>query len=300
MGNPARQRKEVRVPGKKTWSALAVLTAGTLIFPVAAVAQKKEIIQLQRDMELLTQSHRELQRSVDEKHAVLKTLVEQSLDSINKLNTTLGMLQQSIQQGQANSGSRIDTLSTQVQALADNLEELKSRMGRLNQQVADTQGVLQSLDAKIAGGTPAGGSPGAPSGPPPSAEVLYSNALRDFTGGKYDLARQQFLDYLKYFPDTDLASNSQFYLGEIFFMDKKYEEAIGEYDKVLDHYPKSFKLADARLKKGLALLEVGRRTSAIRELREVVRRHPGTEAERRSRAKLRELGVSASTAPTKQ
>jgi tol-pal system protein YbgF len=278
----------------------AVAVAGGLLFPATAAAQKKEIIQLQRDMELLTQSHRELQRSVDEKHAVLKTLVEQSLDSINKLNTTLGMLQQSIQQVQATSGSRMDTLATQVQALADNLEDLKSRMGKLNQQMTDAQGVLQSLDAKIAGGVPAAGSPGAPAGPPPSAEVLYSNALRDFTGGKYDLARQQFLDYLKFYPDTDLASNSQFYLGEIFYAQKQLEEAIGEYDKVLDNYPKSFKLADARMKKGFALLELGRRASAIRELREVVRRHPGTEAERRSRAKLRELGVAASAAPGKQ
>jgi TolA-binding protein len=68
---------------------------------------------------------------------------------------------------------------------------------------------------------------------------------------------------------------------------------VAEYDKVLDGYPKSFKLADARLKKGLALLEMTQRASALRELREVVRRHPGTEAERRARAKLRELGVTA-------
>jgi tol-pal system protein YbgF len=272
------------------------IVAGSLLLASPAKAQKKEIIQLQRDMELLTQSHRELQRSVDEKHAVLKTLVEQSLDAINKLNTSLGVLQQNVQQVQANSGARIDTLSTHVQALADNLEELKSRMGKLNQQVAEAQGVLQSLDSKIAGGTPASET-GPAAGPPPSASVLYANALRDFTGGRFDLAQQQFTDYLKYYPDTDLASNSQFYLAEILYAQKKFEESVPEYDKVLDNFPKSFKLADARLKKGLALLELGRRTSAIRELREVVRRHPATDAERRARAKLRELGVTASAAP---
>ena len=60
------------------------------------------------------------------------------------------------------------------------------------------------------------------------------------------------------------------------------------------NYPKSFKLAPARLKKGLALLELGQKIRAIRELREVVRRFPGTDEERQARAKLRELGVTAS------
>ena len=271
-------------------TAVGLAVALVLLAPAPAAAQKKEIIQLQADMARLIQTQRDLQRTVDEKNAILKTLLEQSLDAINKLNTSLGMLQRSIQDVQANSGTRIDTLTTQVQALADNLDEVKSRLGKLNQQMGEAQSVLQSLDAKIAGGAPAQPPSGAASAPPPSADALYSNALRDYTGGKYDLARQQFLDYLKFFPENDLASNAQFYLGEIFFSQKQYAEAISEYDKVLDNYPKSFKLAAARLKKGMALLELGQKAGALRELREVVRRHPATEEERRARAKLRELG----------
>lgn len=280
----------------------AALLAGTLVglllspAPVSAVA--KEIIQLQQDVTRLLQAQRDLQRSVDEKHAVLKTLVEQQLDGTNRLNVTISGLQKSVQDVQANSGARMDTLSTQTQSLADNLEEIKVRIGRANQQLTELQGVIQSLDAKVAGGAPAPGAAGGPGGeaPPPNADVLYSNALRDYMGGKYDLARQQFNDYLKFFPEADLASNSQFYLGEILYAEKQFAQSIVEYDKVLDGYPKSFKLADARVKKGLALLEMGQRAAAQRELREVVRRHPGTEAERRARAKLRELGVTVPAA----
>ena len=111
--------------------------------------------------------------------------------------------------------------------------------------------------------------------------------------GKYDLSRQEFQDYLKYYGDTDLASNAQFYLGEIAYSQKQYSDAIAQYDKVLTNYPKSFKLAPARLKKGMAQLELGQKTQGIRELREVVKRYPGTEEERRARAKLRDLGVAA-------
>ena len=125
---------------------------------------------------------------------------------------------------------------------------------------------------------------------PPSADVLYSNCMRDIVGGKYDLARQEFQDYLKSYPETDLASNAQFYLGEIAYAQKQYKEAIVEYDKVIENYPKSLKLAPARLKKAMALLELGQKASAIRELRDVMRLFPGTEEERRARAKLELVG----------
>jgi len=176
------------------------------------------------------------------------------------------------------------------------------------------------VDARLAGGSPTpgnlpanapsgagsptspsgssnyGGSPtaarAADSGPAPSADTLYSNGLRDITSGKYDLARSEFQDYLHYYGDTDLASNAQFYLGEIAYQQKKYDSAVDEYDKVLNNYPKSFKLAPARLKKGMALIELGQKNSGIKELREVVKRYPGTEEERRARARLKDMGVS--------
>ena len=280
------------------FTAVAFL-ALALLFPSSLLAQKKEIIQLQSDMNRLVDTVRDLQRAVDEKFAVQKTLLEQALDAIGKLNISIGSLQKTMQDVQANSGARLDSMSTQVQALADNLEEVKVRLGRLNQQLAEVQTTLQSLDAKLASPAPPAGAPGTttPSTPPPSADILYSNGLRDINGGRYDLARQSFQDYLQFYPDTDLASNAQFYLGEIYYAEKKYREAVAEYDKVLDNYPRSFKLAPARLKKGMALLELGERSAAIREFREVVRRFPGTEESRRASAKLRELGVAPPTPP---
>ena len=129
-------------------------------------------------------------------------------------------------------------------------------------------------------------------GPPASADVLYSNALRDINGKHYDLATQEFQDYLKYYSDTDLASNAQFYLGEIAYAQAQYPQALDAYNKVIDNYPKSFKLASARLKKGLTLVETGDKTMGIRELRSVVRLFPGSEEDKRARAKLKELGAA--------
>jgi tol-pal system protein YbgF len=288
--------------------------AGSLIGPRPALAVAREIIELQRDVTTLLQGQKDLQQQMTQDHTVQKTLIEQSSDSVNRLNSTMSSLQKSVQDVQANSGTRLDTMSTQVQGLSDNLEEIKSRLGKLNQQLVDLQNSVQNIDSRLAGGAPvsapAGGttSPGpgsaslgpgsAPSGPAPSADTLYSNGLRDLTSGKYDLAHSEFLDYLKYYGDTDLASNAQFWLGEIAYAQKNYDGAVQEYDKVINNYPRSFKLAPAHLKKGMALLELGQKSSGVKELREVVKRYTGTEEERRARAKLKDMGlaVSASTA----
>jgi tol-pal system protein YbgF len=290
--------------------------AGSLVGPRPAQAVAREIIELQHDVTTLLQGQKDLATQMTQDHTVMKTLVEQTGDNVGKLNATMSSLQKSVQDVQANSGARLDTMSTQVQGLSDNLEEIKSRLGKLNQQLVDLQNTVQSLDAKISGSAPppaastsnsgftpsAGGGSSAPpsaampSGPAPSADTLYSNGLRDITSGKYDLARQEFQDYLKFYGDTDLASNAQFYLGEIAYSQRNYDQAVTEYDRVLTNYPKSFKLAPARFKKGMALIELGQKNTGIRELREVVKRYPGTEEERRARAKLKELGVATSAA----
>ncbi|MGB9469990.1 MAG: tol-pal system protein YbgF [Candidatus Acidiferrum sp.] len=306
-----RTRNIVIFVGTMLLSALA----GSLIGPKPALAVAREIIELQRDVTTLLQGQKDIQTQMTQDHTVQKTLIEQSSDSVNKLNSTMSSLQKSVQDVQANSGTRLDTMSTQVQGLSDNLEEIKSRIGKLNQQLVDLQNSVQSIDSRLAGGapmtTPGGGSAppsgptgsnvaptSAPSGPPPSADTLYSNGLRDLTSGKYDLARSEFDDYLKYYGDTDLASNAQYWLGEIAYAQKDYNTAVQQYDKVITNYPKSFKLASAHFKKGMALLELGQKNSGVKELREVVKRYPGTEEERRSRAKLKDMGVavSASTA----
>ena len=297
-----------------TAALIAGAIAGSMAGPRPVNAVAREIIELQRDVTTLLQGQKDLANQMTQDHTVLKTLVEQTGDSVNKLGGTVGSMQKSVQDVQANSGARLDTMSTQVQGLSDNLEEIKSRLGKLNQQLVDLQNTVQNLDSKISGSAPAtsggsappaaanpsGGAPvasnSAPGGPAPSADSLYSNGLRDITGGKYDLARSEFQDYLKYYGDTELASNAQFYLGEIAYSQKQYEQAVNEYDKVLSNYPKSFKLAPAHLKKGMAQLEVGQKTSAIRELREVIKRYPGTEEDRRARAKLKELGVAVTVA----
>jgi tol-pal system protein YbgF len=280
-------------------AAVAGILVGSATGPRPATAVNREMIELQSNVTALLQGQKDLATQMTQDHTVMKTLVEQSNDNVGKLNATMSAVQKSVQDVQANSGARLDTMSTQVQGLSDNLEEIKSRLGKLNQQIVDLQNTVQSLDSKISGGSPSGAGATAPGaagysgagGPAPSANTLYENGLRDITSGKYDLARSEFQDYLKYYSDTDLASNAQFYLGEIAYSQKQYDQAVAEYDKVITNYPKSFKMGPSHLKKGLALVELNQKSAGIKELREVVKRYPGSDEDRRARAKLKELGA---------
>jgi tol-pal system protein YbgF len=133
---------------------------------------------------------------------------------------------------------------------------------------------------------------------PISADTLYHNALRDYTTGNYDLSRQEFVDYINHFPNSDLASNSQFYLGEIFYAQKDYPNAIKSYNLVLSNYPQSIKQAASLLKKAEAEDSLKQRSAGIRDLREVVHRFPGSDESRRAKAILQGMGVSTTETHT--
>jgi len=281
---------------------------GAILAPPPASAISKEMIELQQQVQQLAQAQRDMRSAMDTQNATLKTLVQQSLDSVNQLNNRLGVVEKTVQEMQANTGSRIDTMTTQTQGLSDNMQDMQARVAKLSQQMTDMQGLLQTIDAKLSGsggaaansgggGAATGGGTAPPAVAPISADTLYQNGLRDYNGGNYDLAKQEFSDYLKNFPTNPLAGNAQFYLGEVSFAQGNYAEAVTQYDMVLYSYPKSFKLAGALLKKGQSEIKLGQKASGTRDLREVVRRFPGTDEAKQAQAKLKELGASATSAP---
>ncbi len=332
---------------------------GEILAPRPAGAVNRDMVELQQNVSQLMQGQQDLRSTIDANNATMKTLVQQSIDTVNRMGNQMAALEKTVQDAQANTGSRIDSMTQQTQGISDNLQDVQARVGKLSQQLSDMQNLLQSIDAKVSGTvqpTP-GAEPGAapppqgssgPSGgqgssypqsaapsngsspstynqsggasnsyssqpaysptsssapgamtpaslPPISADTLYRNALRDLTTGNYDLSRQEFSDYIKHFPSDVYASNAQFYLGEISYAQHNYKSAIEAYDIVLDKYPQSFKLASALLKKAMAEQNLRERTSAIRDLRAVVRRFPGTDESRRARAILQSMGVSATT-----
>ena len=255
----------------------------------------KEMVQLQTQVQQLQEQMTAMQRSFDERMGVMKNLVEQNTDAVNKVGTAINALQTTLARQQADGGGKVDQLSGQIQALNDTMDELKARLAKVSKQLEDMQAAQQSLGAQQA--QDKAQQQAIAQAPPP--DVLYNNALRDYNGAKNDLALQEFSDYVKFYPNTDLAGNSYFYLGELQFRQGNYEQSAQSYDQVLQNFPSGNKAASAQLKKGFSLIELGKQDDGVSELRHVIQRYPHSPEALQARERLRKLGVAATGETTK-
>lgn len=281
----------------------------------------KEIVELQRDVAMLQDQVRNLQRALDEKFATMQTLVQQTLESVNRTNTSVAVMQsgfadamkrtqESVGLPVANVGQKLDQMSEDFRAVRESVLDMNTRMGKLDAKMADLQNLINTMKAQPAPPPPQPGQTGgigtpeatAPSGPPAGlqAETLYTNAYRDYTTGKYDLAIQEFGDYLKYFPTLTFAPNAQFYIADIYYRRKDYTNAIPAFDAVLEHFSDNSKTADAHYMKGVCLMEMGRNDAAAREFRDVYARYADTEVAAKAKARLKEMGLNVGAPPARK
>jgi tol-pal system protein YbgF len=262
-------------------------------------ANSKEMFQISQQLDALQQAVQNLQKTVDTQTAVLKTLIEQTSDNVNKMKVNMDDLRDSMQKNLATSTARLDSMTTQIQALSESLDEAKSRIGKLGEQLAQTQNIIQTLSApsQPPGVPPGAAAPGPGGESKPQANVpdpdsLYTSGLSYYNGGQYDLAIQAFQDYLRYYGETDRASNAQFYVGDSYSIQKKYKNAITEYDKCIERYPQGNKAAAAQLKKGFALIELGEKSAGLRELRSLIEQYPNSREADLARQRLKKLGYT--------
>jgi tol-pal system protein YbgF len=266
-----------------------LLLAACLAPPAAAVDTKSQLIQIQTQLQIMQDNMTQMKQAFDERMGVMKDMVTQQTDNVNKMNAAIQNLQKTLGAQSTDASSKVDQISGQVQALHDAVDELKARLAKVSKQLDDIQSGQQNIGSPAA--HPA--SPGAaavPQAPPPDA--LYNDALRDFNAGKNDLAAQEFTQYVQAYGNTDLAGNAQFYLGEVLYRQGNYQQAIVAYNRVLDQYPGGNKAAAAQLKKGYALLEAGQRDAAVQELRSLINRFPKSPEATQARDRLTKLGAA--------
>jgi tol-pal system protein YbgF len=266
------------------FALLSVLWLG--VNPVSGA--NKDMVQLQTQVQQLQEQMTAMQRSFDERMGVMKNLVETNTDAVNKAVVALNGLQTTLTKQQGDAGSKVDQVSGQIQSLNDTMDEIKVRLAKVSKQLEDMQAAQQSLGAQQAQQQLQ--QQALAQAPPP--DVLYNNAVRDYNGGKNELALQECSDYIKYYPNTDLAGNCYFYLGEIQFRQGNYQQAAQSYDQVLQNFPSGSKAASAQLKKGFSLIELGKQDDGVSELRHLIQRYPHSPEALQARDRLRKLGVS--------
>lgn len=286
-----------------------VLALMMILAPAAAYGQKREdILAIQRDIALLLDQT----RTLDQKITKMQVLIEQTQDGVNKTNTSMAVLESALrdrfQQQEknvagtvANVGGKVDQMSEDFRGMRETIADLSARMQKLQAQMTDVRNAITTLQTPPA--PPSGAGPGGAAGGPPAgmtAEGLYRDATRDYTGGKYDIAQGEFNDFLRFYGTTDYAPNAQFYLGMIAYNQRQYDEALKNFDMVLEKYPDNNKTSDAMYMKGMTLLKQDQRTAAAQEFRGLISKYPNSELAKKARNEMDKLGLPYRSAPVRR
>jgi len=279
-----------------------------------AFGASKEIMELQRDVALLQDQVRNLQSTLDQKVAAIQALTQQTLDSVNRTNTSVAIMensfndamkqqQQSLNGPVANVGQKLGQMSEDFNAVREAVLDMNTRMGKLDAKIADLESLINTVRAPAApppgsvppatGTAPANDSSNAPPAGLQSG-TLYTNAYADYGSGKYDIAMQEFTDYLKYFGNMEFAPYAQYYIASIYYRKADYANAMNGFDAVLEKFPENPRTADSLYLKAMCLMKLGRNDSAAHEFREVYSRYSTDRPDiaAKAKAELRDMGLN--------
>ncbi|MCZ2156836.1 MAG: outer membrane protein assembly factor BamD [Bryobacterales bacterium] len=277
-----------------------------LIAPSILFAQKKEIAELQRDILLLQDSVRVLQRTLDEKMENLIVLSQKNLDNASSQNTAVTVMDSTLKerireiQGSvgtplANLNSKVDQLSNDLRSLRETIGDVSRRMAAMERTLTDVSMAVSTMPPPPPGaGAAASASPaGAPSNGTPavSATTLFENAKRDKSRGNFDLAVMEFEEYVRTFPSSASAPNAQYQIGEVHYIQKNYEKALAAFDALLERFPENEMTALGLYMKGMTLVKMGDRTKAAAEFRSLIKRFPGNEYAAKAQVQLQQMGM---------
>jgi tol-pal system protein YbgF len=138
--------------------------------------------------------------------------------------------------------------------------------------------------------------PGSAVAPAPVAggeQAAYDTAFNSLKNADYPKAIAGLKNFLATYPDSPLASNAQYWLGEAYYVTHEYPNAINAFQQVVAKWPDSRKAPDAMVKVGFTQSAMGRNGDARVTLEDVVKRYPGTEAAQLATERLKRLPANA-------
>jgi len=122
-----------------------------------------------------------------------------------------------------------------------------------------------------------------------SSQEIYNMAYADYLKGDYALAIDGFKIYLDNFSQSPFADNALYWIGECYFSQKEYEEAISRYNELILNFPLGDKVPAAYLHKGISMVELDRNEEALSVFKLMVSKYPLEEETKIAQEKIKEL-----------
>lgn len=120
-------------------------------------------------------------------------------------------------------------------------------------------------------------------------EELYQLAYQDMIRGEYEAAIFSFENFLKKYPDSELADNAQYWIGECYYALGDTEKAVSALEKVINDYPKGNKIPASLYKLGLIYLNKKNKMKAKEYFQRLIKEYPNTNEAKLAKEKLKEL-----------
>ncbi|MFQ5792114.1 MAG: tol-pal system protein YbgF, partial [Acidobacteriota bacterium] len=274
-----------------TFWILAVLLTAEVMAPFRTRAADK-------DTEMVLAELRQIQAQISQLQETQSDLEQR----LHRLVTELGDEQASLRKAVVDTQTTLDNIQESISIVSSRLDETNGRLGNIRREMAGLKAQQQPIlvpAPRTEGSEEDGPSTGAPKPdsplPPPAVAVLpgpvelYQQAYTDYTHKRYALAISGFQEVYTSHPDSDLADNAHFWIGECYLAQRQYEQALKAYETLERSYPESNKMSDAKYKKALALRALGRRAEAMQVLELVLEQYPKTPVARAARQMLAEL-----------
>lgn len=125
---------------------------------------------------------------------------------------------------------------------------------------------------------------------PLAAQEEYRAALRAMREQQFDKAIQAFRSFAQKYPRSEMADDARYWIGECYYAQRKYYEAILAYNDVLRDYEHGDRVPAALLRQASAFTELGNKIDARVTLQTLIRRYPGTPEAEEAKKTLQTLG----------
>ena len=121
---------------------------------------------------------------------------------------------------------------------------------------------------------------------PFAEQQAYQSAFELLKSGRYEEAAAALQQFMVEYPVGSYADNAQYWLGETYYIMRRFDQAVQEFERLVSTYPNSQKITPALLKLGYAHDELGNKAEAERVLGDLVEHHPQSAAAGLARKRL--------------
>jgi tol-pal system protein YbgF len=242
-------------------------------------ALKRDVDDLQQRIQWLNNENRTLQQRFDQ---LEETLIgrRQSENGVRDLYASqyaeLEQIREELRRLNGQLDETTHRISQNMQAVGDIAQNAREaavsndkRLGRVERYLGFDAGKPSAADE----------APAASVAPPRAEAALtetqaYAAAKQAYDEGEWDAAFKGFEAFLSRFPQSELADNSRFWIGEIYYNKGLFKEAVIEYQTVIETYPDGNKVPAAFLKQGISFHNLGEIDNARLAMQELLRRFP--------------------------